>query len=162
LCERERAQILNSDTQRYFELLDRRMALLDMLATTLREARRDVVGLDVDGLEAHITQQEQLCRQVSALDDDLNGLQKRWLALAPPVSGDCGTANEKRSVEIRLAEIRERMRAAQARVKGLNDAHQALLRRCRRTAGALSNMYARFAATYSEPVHVRISAEGRA
>lgn len=59
---------MNNETQRYLDLLDQRIALLETLAKSLVDARQDVVGLDVNGLEARIVQQERLCEQVGALD----------------------------------------------------------------------------------------------
>jgi hypothetical protein len=69
---------------------------------------------------------------------------------------------ENVGIRKRLAEIRAKMQATQNRVKELNATHQLLLRRCRRTAGALLNMYAKFEVTYAKPVAPRLAAPGRA
>jgi predicted nucleic acid-binding Zn-ribbon protein len=154
---------MNNETHRYFELLDQRIALLETLAKSLVEARQDVVGLDVNGLEARIVQQERLCEQVSALDGQLSGFAQQCMSTLP--SEDANQLQgkmENAGARTRLAEIRAKMQAIQNRVKELNATHQLLLRRCRRTAGALLNMYAKFEVTYAKPPEQRIAADGRA
>lgn len=150
------------------ELLDRRVGLLGTLAESLVQARKEIVSLDVNGLEARISQQEQLCRQVGMLDGQLDKLQEQCAtslrASAEKAEGKGGGHLERGEREVlgaRLTEARERMRSAQERVKQLNATHQELLRRCRRTAGALLNMYGAFEATYAEPMHARQPARGR-
>jgi hypothetical protein len=158
---------VNNETQHYLELLDRRIVLLGTLAESLVEARKDIRCLDVTGLQAKISRQEYLCRQVGALDGQLNKLQEQYAARLRTsaddrgVNGDVLDGNERKEIAARLAETRERMKSAQGRVKRLNTTHQELLRRCRRTAGALLNLYATFEATYSEPLRARNSAQGR-
>jgi hypothetical protein len=60
-----------------------------------------------------------------------------------------------------LRETAGRLSEIQSTVKQLNDAHQVLLRRSRRTVGALLNSYHSFAATYSDPSAPRASAGER-
>ena len=158
---------MNNETQRYLELLDQRIALLETLAKSLVDARQDVVALDVNGLEARIVQQERLCEQVAALDGQLSGFAKRCLStLQSQVQAEDTNQlqgqTENARTRARLADIRTKMQATQHRVKELNATHQLLLRRCRRTAGALLNMYAKFEVTYAEPAAQRIAAQGRA
>lgn len=156
---------MDHETQSYLELLDRRIVLLEALANSLVEARRDMVSLDVDGLEARIVQQEKLCVQVGALDGQLNVFQKQCLTKLEAANASAGGelgGGEAAGLRTRLQEIRERMMATQGRVKALNATHQVLLRRCRRTAGALLNMYAKFEVTYAEPVRQRVPVQGRA
>jgi hypothetical protein len=167
---------VKSETERYLELLDRRIGLLGTLAESLVQVRKDIVSLDVNGLEARISEQEQLCRQVGALDGQLDKLQEQCAtslrASAESVEGKGGgkfagrfggqlERGEREVLAARLNETRERMRTAQGRVKQLNATHQELLRRCKRTAGALLNMYGTFEATYAEPMHARQPARGR-
>ena len=52
---------------------------------------------------------------------------------------------------IRCRETLNRLARVQANVMQLNDEHQALLRRSRRTVSALLNSYHSFAMTYSNP-----------
>jgi chromosome segregation ATPase len=158
---------MNNETQRYLELLDQRIALLEALAKSLVDARQDVVALDVNGLEARIVQQERLCEQVAALDGQLSGFAKQCLGtLQSEVQSEDNNQlhgqTENARTRAHLADIRAKMQATQHRVKELNATHQLLLRRCRRTAGALLNMYAKFEVTYAKPTAQRIAAQGRA
>jgi chromosome segregation ATPase len=155
---------VNNETERYLELLDRRIGLLRTLAESFVEVRADIICLDVSGLEARIAQQEQLCRQVGALDGQLDKLQEQCAASMRASSLLASTdrsGSEREVVAARLAETGERMKSAQGRVKRLNATHQELLRRCRRTTGALLNLYSTFEATYAEPFHARHSVQGR-
>lgn len=140
-------------------MLDRRIGLLGTLAESFVEVRADIICLDVSGLEARIAQQEQLCRQVGALDRQLDKLQEQCVTSLRTSTGRSGS--EREVVAARLVETGERMKSAQGRVKQLNATHQELLRRCRRTTGALLNLYSTFEATYSEPNRARHSAQGR-
>ena len=156
---------MNNETQRYLELLDQRIVLLETLAKSLVDARQDVVALDVNGLEARIVQQERLCEQVSALDGQLSGFAKlclRTLQSGVRAEDTSHGPMENADTRARLADIRAKMQATQNRVKELNATHRLLLRRCRRTAGALLNMYAKFEVTYAKPATHRIPAQGRA
>jgi hypothetical protein len=140
-------------------MLDRRIGLLGTLAESFVEVRADIICLDVSGLEARIAQQEQLCRQVGALDRQLDKLQEQCVTSLRTSTGRSGS--EREVVAARLVETGERMKSAQGRVKQLNATHQELLRRCRRTTGALLNLYSTFEATYAEPYRARHSAQGR-
>lgn len=150
---------MNNETQRYLEMLDRRIGLLGGLAESFVAVRADIISLDVNGLEERIAQQEQLCRQVGALDGQLDKLQYACATSLRAPGAKSGS--EREAVATRLAETGERMKSAQGRVKQLNATHQELLRRCRRTTGALLNLYATFEATYAEPYHARNCAQGR-
>ena len=149
---------MTSETQRYLELLDRRTALLGTLAEALTGARGDIVSLDVDGLEARIAKQEVICQEVSALDAELDRIHEQCtLQMQSARAASAGGASEgaaefaTKSAAEQLREARDRLQLAQTRVKQLNNAHQILLRRCRRTAHALLNSYAMFAGTYADP-----------
>jgi hypothetical protein len=151
---------VTSETTRYLELLEQRIALLGSLAESLVAARTDVVSLDINGLESRITSQERLCSDIRSLDAQIDRLQRQCAA-------QLGVPSEKiltpgaHSDGQRMREILSRLQAAQTSVKQLNDAHQALLRRSRRTVGALINSLHSFAMTYSDPSAVRESAGER-
>jgi hypothetical protein len=147
-------EIVSAETTRYLELLEQRIALLGSLADALMAARADVVSLDLDGLEARIADQERLCGEIRSLDAHIDRVQRQCaahLAVGPAesttVAADHGNP--------RLRETLDRLNEAQAGVKQLNDTHQVLLRRSRRTVGALLNSYHSFATTYSDPSSAR-------
>lgn len=155
----------NADTTRFLELLEKRIGLLNTLAEALTAARADIVSFDIDGLETRIAAQERLCLDIRSLDGDLDRIQRQCAAhLKPPSSttGKLAGASVNSNLSPRLQETLHRLHDAQAKVKQLNDAHQALLRRSRRTIGALLNTYRTLAPglglTYSDPAARYISA----
>ena len=142
---------MNSETKQYLELLERRIVLLGSLAEALVAARTDVVSLDIDGLESRIAQQERLCMEIRALDPQLDRVQ-RQCATHLGLASNGSTISASNTSSAQLTSTFERLHQVQATVKELNNAHQALLRRSRRTVGALVNSYRSFAMTYSDPV----------
>jgi hypothetical protein len=143
---------MSAETTRYLDLLERRLALLGSLAAALTATRADIVALDVDGLQARITDQERLCLEIRLLDAQLNRFQRQ--CAAHTTSGD-STASHADT--IRCRQTLDRLKSAQVSVKQLNDEHRALLRRSRRTVNALLNSYHSFALTYANPSDTRSS-----
>jgi hypothetical protein len=140
---------VTTDTTRFLELLERRIALLGSLAAALVAARADAVSFDLDSLESRIADQQNLCGEIRSLDADIDQVQRHCAA-------QLGTSHDSTQVSTRssgqrMQETLGRLRAAQASVKQLNDAHQNLLLRSRRTVGALLNSYRTFSMTYSDP-----------
>jgi flagellar FlgN protein len=152
---------VSAETKRYLELLEERLALLGSLATALTAARTDIVSLDINGLEARIAEQDHLCTEIRSLDLQLDRVQFQCIThLGKPSSQFVGSAAASDS--IRHREILDRLTRVQANVKQLNDEHQALLRRSRRTVNALLNSYHTFAMTYSNPSDAPVAVgEGR-
>lgn len=145
---------MSAETTRYLELLEERLALLGSLAAALSAARTDIVSLDINGLEARIAEQEKLCTQIRLLDTQLDRVQRQCSSHIGGVSGKVfGSAQD--SEITRRRETLNRLACVQASVKRLNEEHQALLRRSRRTVSALLNSYHSFALTYSDPSRVR-------
>jgi hypothetical protein len=145
---------MNADTHRYLDLLEQRIALLGALAVALVSAQVDVVGLDLDGLEARIAGQQRLCSDIRALDPELYRLQGQCAAHLNLSTAQTAVAPAESS---RIPEALARLRAVQSRVRELNAAHQALLRRSRRTVAALLNSSHSFAMTYVDPASPRTS-----
>jgi hypothetical protein len=152
---------VNAEATRYLELLEQRIVLLGSLSDALLASRTDVVSFDLDGLEARIADQDRLCGEIRSLDALIDQLQLQCaahLSVGPDkFATDTPTPDNRR-----LHETLDRLHKAQVRVKQLNDAHQILLRRSRRTVGALLNSYHSFALTYSDPSSVRAPAGERA
>jgi hypothetical protein len=142
------------ETKQFLELLEQRIALLGSLGEALAAARTDVVSFDLDGLESRISLQERLCTEIRTLDSEIDHVQSQCSAhlnLSARKESASGPNPDTR----RLRDTVERLSQVQASVKQLNDAHQALLRRSRRTVGALLNSYHSFAMTYSDPASPR-------
>lgn len=135
---------MHTDTARYLNLLEKRLGLLDSLASTFSAARVDVVALDLDGLHRRIGEQERLCTEIRSLDARLDEVQRQCAKHAPAESANPGDS-------LRCSDMLARLQQAQQNVKQLNSQHQALLRRSRRTVNALLNSYHSFAMTYSDP-----------
>jgi FlgN protein len=146
---------VSAETARYLELLEERLALLGSLATALTAARLDIVSLDIDGLEARISEQDRLCTEIRALDLQLDRVQQQCTAHLGPASLQAAGAPPDPAF-VRCRETLDRLTRVQATVKQLNNEHQALLRRSRRTVNALLNSYHSFAITYSNPVEVPV------
>jgi len=147
---------MKSESVRYLGLLERRLALLDSLSKTLAESRGQFISMDLEAIGIRIVEQEQLCAQIRSLDTEITSAQVRcaeragmrpcrdaisWLDLR---DGDTGQHEQ-----IRLA--LGRIAVAQAELKRLNDAHQAMLRRSRRTVNVLLNLFNSYAPTYGAP-----------
>jgi hypothetical protein len=152
---------VTSDTTRFLELLEQRIELLGSLADALVSARSDVVSFDLDGLEARIAKQERLCLEIRSVDARIDEVQRQCAAQLRPLPGEPPT-DAARHDRRRMRETLARLQEVQANVQRLNDAHQLLLRRSRRTVGALLNSYHSFAMTYSDPSSVRTSIGERA
>ena len=152
---------MSAETTRYLELLEERLALLGSLATALTAARLDIVSLDIDGLEARISEQDRLCAGIRSLDAQLDRVQLQCSAHLGLTSPQIREAPSDPAF-IRRRETLDRLTRVQASVKQLNNEHQALLRRSRRTVNVLLNSYHSFAMTYSNPVDEHaIVGEGR-
>ncbi len=147
---------MSAETTKFLELLEERLSLLNSLASALTDARTDIVSLDITSLEARIAQQEKLCAQIRNLDLQLDRVQSQCNKhLAPAASHLLSPSINPNS--IRCRETLDRLSRVQANVMQLNDEHQALLRRSRRTVSALLNSYHSFAMTYSNPSHQSVS-----
>jgi hypothetical protein len=129
------------------QFVERRTALLISLADALSAASASVVGFDLDGLEARITDQQQLSAEVARLDSQMNEIHSRF-AVSPYAQSTALPG---------FVEAIARLREAQTRVSRLNQSHQLLLERSRRTASALLRSYQTFIAdTYENPVRREI------
>jgi FlgN protein len=151
---------MSAETTRYLELLEERLALLGSLAAALTAARTDIISLDITGLEARIAEQEKLCTKIRSLDSQLDRVQRQCITHMAPASVQIPASTTDSDV-IRRRETLARLTQVQANVKQLNDEHQALLRRSRRTVSALLNSYRTFAMTYSNPSNILASAGER-
>jgi uncharacterized protein (DUF3084 family) len=149
---------VSAETTRYLNLLEQRIAMLSSLAQALTSARSSIVAFDVDGLESRIAHQQQLCAEISALDAQIDSVQRQCAArIDAPQSSETPSQPERGVTpeDSRMRETLARLHAVQSSVQQLNDAHKILLQRSRRTVGALLNSYHTFAATYADPAAPR-------
>ena len=148
---------MSAESERYWGLLERRLSLLDSLSKTLADSRADFIALDLEGIRGRIQEQEQFCRQIRSLDNDITQAQIRCARLAgvPCVSGEIcwpETPGTDPALGKKIRETMRRVAAAQGKLKQLNDAHQALLRRSQRTVLVLVNLFQSHAPTYAAQV----------
>ena len=153
---------MTAESARYEELLERRIALLESLAKTLAEARGDFIALDLEAMRRGIREQEQFCGQIRALDQDITHAQIRCARLAglPPVTNAIAwppslgeeTPSGIPGAENKIRDALRRVAAAQSQLQRVNNDHQALLRRSRRTVHVLLNLFQSYAPTYAAQV----------
>jgi hypothetical protein len=151
---------VTAETQRYLELLEQRIALLGNLAQSISTASNAFVSFDLDTIENRIAEQQRLCRDLGALSGQIDRVQKQCTTHLTLSVEQIPFATPDPAA-VRLRETLDRLGKAQATVKQLNDAHQVLLRRSRRTVGALLNSYHSFAITYANPAAPRAAAGER-
>jgi len=141
---------MNADATRYLDLLEQRIGLLGSLADALVSAGASISAFDIDGLEARIITQQQLCAEISALDSRIDAVQRHCAEqIASPSTNKISPATTPENSPMR--QTLKRLQAIQSSVKQLNEAHKILLQRSRRTVGALLNSYHTFAVTYADP-----------
>ena len=142
---------MGTETQKLLALFERRIALLGSLAEALSAASSSTVAFDINGLEARISEQERLCNQIRSLDSQLDVMQRRCAGQAA-IGGISASVAPGVTDSTNLRNAAARLKDVQTRVKELNDAHQALLQRSRRTVFALLRSYHSFASgTYANP-----------
>jgi hypothetical protein len=142
-----------SETQRYLELLKRRVASLRLMAKELRECRESFTSMDLEATRDHISYQQGLCAEIRSLDDELRLLLRQLAAVqSVKLEGltadklvklfDAGSASQLHEVLADLAVVQEN-------VKRLNRVYAGLLRRSRRSINVLINVMANYIGTYN-------------
>lgn len=150
---------MTTETHRFLELLEQRIALLSSLAESLSAASTGLVSFDLEKLESNIAEQERLCADIRALDEQIDQVQRHCATHLEAAAPGSPTAPDPDA--LRLRDTATRLSQIQSTVKQLNGAHQVLLRRSRRTVGALLNSYHSFAMTYFDPSAPRVTAGER-
>lgn len=153
---------MDREIQQFFELLSRRLASLHLLAADLESAREALVNMDLNGIHEHNTYQENACKEIGFLNQQLETNWKRLSGEAQ--SGDEGsgdvtlTQRWKPEEKERLGSLLGEMDIAQKKVRGLNRVQAGLLRRSRRSVNVLMNFMANYSATYEPPRYRSASA----
>ena len=148
---------MNTESERYWRLLERRLSLLDALTKTLAESRADFIALDLEAIRGRIREQEQFCGQIRALDQDISQAQVQCARLAgvPSASAEIrwpAPPGTEPALAEKIHETMRRVAAAQGKLQQLNNAHQAMLRRSRRTVHVLLNLFQSHAPTYAAQI----------
>jgi len=138
-----------------FQLLERRLALMRDLASSLEQAEAAVVRSDVASVDRHRVWQQQLCAALGALDaearrfrlcavtENVPAVQKNWMP--SPGSG------VPPHIRQRWNALALELTKAEAQVRHLNRVYGALLRRARRTVEIFCRVLASSAVTYVPP-----------
>lgn len=147
---------MKSESQRYLGLLEQRLSLLESLSKTLAASRGDFIAMDLEAMQSRIQEQERFCAEIRTLDNHITSAQVRCANAA----GVLPRANEifwpdtvpsDTGIGEQIQGAMQRVAAAQVELKRLNDAHQAMLRRTRRTVGVLLNFFHAHAPSYAVP-----------
>ena len=135
------AELLRTDA--YADLLERRVAALRQLALEMSTAREAFIHLDLERIQQHTLNQENLCTEIHFLDAE--------------IAAQCGTAPAegkelaagKLSNNDRLEKLKLEDKEATAMVARHNSVQGALLRRSRRSVNALMNFLAQYSGAYA-------------
>ena len=147
---------MNSELQRYLELLERRLVTLRLLATDLDESRSAYVTLDLRAMHQHISHQENLCTEIRMLYAELQDLKRKLSS--PTAAGQIPSTLGGLEAQLDPASSRQLrlmlggLKAIQADVRRLSRVHSELLRRSRRSVNVLLNFLAHYSGTYPVPV----------
>lgn len=147
---------MERETQKYLELLERRLATLRLLAADLDESRSAYVTLDLRAMHQHIANQENLCTEIRMLDSELHAIKRRLTGAA--ATGENSSALSKLQAQIEPASARQLelllggLKGIQADVRRLSRVHSELLRRSRRSVNVLLNFLAHYSGTYPLPM----------
>jgi CHAD domain-containing protein len=142
-----------SETQRYIELLKRRVASLRLMAKELRECRESFTRMDLEAIREHISYQKSLCSEIRALDDEL-GVLRRQMAAASGLQPQGTSAAAfvglfDADSALQLRQVMDDLAGVQKGVRRLNRVYAGLLRRSRRSINVLTNVMANYIGTYN-------------
>ncbi len=134
-----------------FSLLGRRLVLLQKIQASLLRSREAIVGNDLDGIYASVTEQQSLCNELRTLQSALmkrpgisQGAQGKRPASTAAVSFTSGEL-------VRVAALRQEMNEAERTLRQQARINSSLLRRCGRTNASLRSLYQSCLGTYVEP-----------
>ena len=146
---------MNQELTTSFELLERRLALMRELASSLEQVQNAVVRSDVPGIDGHTVHQRQLCQALGQLESE---------ALRhPPCTATAGKSRNQMVgmqlpentvsplVQQRWKMLAQELIQVEIRVSQLNQVYGALLRRARRTVQIFNRVLTSSALTYAPP-----------
>jgi hypothetical protein len=141
---------LSQDSNRFLQLLEKRIDLMQSLANSLAIANSSLVTFDLDNLESAINRQEQLSLAIGSLNSEINQVQTKFKC-ALQEQARLGDSDAVASAGNSIQATLDRLAQIQATVRNLNDTHLILLQKSRRTVHALLNSYQSFVSLYSNP-----------
>lgn len=150
---RSKHTMIRSETQRYLELLKRRLASLRLMAKELRECRESFTSMDLEATREHISYQQGLCSEIRSLDDEMRVLRRQLAVrsgLEPQGMSEAafdGLFDADCSLQMR--QVRDDLAMAQKSVQRLNRVYAGLLKRSRRSINVLINVMANNVGIYN-------------
>ena len=137
---------MSAETVQIVHLLEQRILAMNELAESLSGSTAAIVSYDIDGLEARIASQQDLCSRIRDVDLRIEAMQQRHK------SRSSSTVTAETQEEKKLRELMSCLQEVHLRVKSLNATHAVLLHRSRRTVRALAHAYQSIATEiYSNP-----------
>jgi len=128
-------------------LLNERLAVVGLLAESLEESRLALVRKDAEAIARGAAHQAELCRQWSALEEQLRAEAARRREVRA-AGGWPGLAGEGAEAE-QWARLKAEWDALQARIRYLTRVHWSLLRHMQRSLGILKRVIESCAVTYA-------------
>ncbi len=130
-------------------LLERRLALVGTLATSLEASRLALIRNDAEAIARGAAHQAELCHQWSQLEDQLRFEAARRTARARsgPNAGfpnDAGFSNEERGIQLDAE-----WQAIGKRIRHLTRVHRSLLRHMQRSLAVVKRVVDSCAPTYT-------------
>ena len=147
---------MQQELERYLNLLERRVAVLRLMAQELLDARQPITRLNLEAIYHHVSMQEGFCSELRFLDCELAVAEKNLSAGSQPdrsLTDRIGHLLDAASAA-RYRELQDELKAALANVQKLNRVEFELLRRSRRTINILINFLGYNSGTYRPPVSV--------
>jgi hypothetical protein len=142
-----------SGTQRYIELLKRRVASLRLVAKELRECRESFTSMDLEATREHISYQRGLCSEIRSLDGELRVLRRQLAEGGGLEPEGMSTAAFAKLFDadsaLQLRQVMDNLAVVQNTVRRLNRVYAGLLRRSRRSMNVLINVMASYRGSYS-------------
>ncbi len=138
-----------------FELLERRLASMRELASSLEQVQSAVVRSDAPGIDSHTVRQGEICEALRQLESE--ALQH------PPCAAIAGKSRDQKAgmqlpedavsplVQQRWKTLAQELIQVEIRVSQLNQVYGALLRRARRTVQIFNRVLESSAITYAPP-----------
>jgi len=136
-----------------FELLERRLALMRGLATSLEQVQTAVVRSDLRGIDGHTLRQRELCESLRQLESEALGFRNASEGQHQKVNIGAQLPEDAVSPQVRerWQTLSRELSQVEMRVGQLNRVYGALLRRAQRTLQIFMRVLASSANTYAPP-----------
>ena len=126
---------MSGEKQTYRELLEQEIGLLNALSTALTTTKAAIASCKIQELEESTVIQRNLCAQLETASVEIRRVSPQGL----PAGQEAAP----------VAELRERLQKAHAKVQQLNKEVQGVLWRSQRTVNALVNAFRMFEGNYA-------------